>query len=110
MGQAWTTLLKTRNEKSLSMNRLCMVAHGVILIVGFWLALVAFIMRDILCFLLFMAILLAVYALTAFHLHRITRGKEASPIHKQESKFHLTGFAAIHFGESGTMLTMFRRP
>jgi hypothetical protein len=85
------------------------MAHAVSLLVGVWLAVVAFIMRDILYCLIFVGILSVVYALTAFHLYRSTRPKEGPQTGKEESKIHLTGLATIQFGENGTKLTIVRR-
>jgi hypothetical protein len=93
-------------NKYLSMNRLCLVAHGLVLVVGVWLAVAAFIMRDILHCMLFVGILSIAYSFTAFHLYRITHLEEVSPTHKQEARIHVTGLAAIQFGEDGIKLRM----
>jgi hypothetical protein len=109
MDRVWMTSLKTISKKYHSMNRLSLVAHGVVLAVGVWLAVVAFIMRDIGHCLLFVTILSIGYSFTAFRLYRITHREEVSPTHNRESKIHLTGLAAIQFGEDGIKLTMPKR-
>ena len=100
------TNLKTISRKYLSMNRLYLLAHGLVLIVGIWLAAVTFVMRDILHCILFMGILLVVYALTAIYLYRSTHRKTESQTHKQEPKIHLAGLGAIQPGEHGITLTI----
>jgi hypothetical protein len=108
--QSWIIRLKNYHKKFLLMSRICMVAHGIAFIVGVWLAIVAFLMRDILHFLLFIGVLFVLYVLTAIHLYRSTHRKSESEIHQNKSKIHLTGFAAIQFGERGNRLTLPRRP
>jgi hypothetical protein len=68
--------------------------------------LVAFIMRDILYCILFMGILLVVYALTAIHLYRRFTRQTESQTHKQAPKIHLAGLGAIQAGEHGITLTI----
>jgi FlaA1/EpsC-like NDP-sugar epimerase len=109
MDRTWATWPKIISKKYLSKNKLYLVAHGTVLVVGVWLAVVAFIMRDLLYCLLFVVILSVVYALTAFQLYRTTRPKEESQTRKQESRVHLTGLPAIHSGEDGIKLTIPRR-
>jgi FlaA1/EpsC-like NDP-sugar epimerase len=103
------TNLKTISRKYLSMNRLYLLAHGLVLIVGIWLAVVAYIMRDVLYCILFVGILSVVYALTAIHLYRSTHRQKEPQAHKQEPKIKLTGLATIQLGEHGITLTIPRR-
>jgi hypothetical protein len=106
MDRTWATSPKIINKKHLSKNRPYLVAHGALLAVGVWLAVVAFIMRDLRYCLLFVVILSVVYAQTAFQLYRSTRHKEESQTDKQESKINLTGLAAIQPGEHGITVTI----
>jgi len=106
MERTWAKSLKIIDKKYLSKNRPYLVAHGAELVVGVWLAVVAFIMRDSLHFFLFIGILLIIYVLTAIDLYYNTHQQTESKTDKQESKINLTGLAAIQPGEHGIKMTI----
>jgi VIT1/CCC1 family predicted Fe2+/Mn2+ transporter len=100
--------VKTIREKYLSMGRSYLVAYGLVLIIGVWLAIVAFIMRDTLHSFLFMCILLVIYVLTV-HLYYSTHQQTESKTDRREPKINRTGLAAIQTGEHGITMIVPKR-
>jgi len=91
------------------MNRLYLVAYGLVFIVGMWLLIATVIMSDILHGILFMGILLMLYALTVNHFYLTTKRKREPQIHKQIPKVAVNGIAAIQTGEEGITLIVPKR-
>jgi len=75
--QAFIRLLGTMIEKYTSQGIVSLVAKGIVSIIGVWLLISAFIMRDIQASLFFMSIVLILYVMVVMLIyHKVFRAKE----------------------------------